>query len=95
MFRDPPSDNYFFPPIRMVLPPQTAQVPFTALRPFFRVTSSGLFTSCCFLHLKQYAFISPSCGVIGKKPPSPSATIIPQLTYERNTSVLRFTTQPL
>jgi len=43
--------------MRLTFAPHTEQVPLVALRPFFRVTTLGFFTSCCALHLKQYAFI--------------------------------------
>lgn len=90
MFRGPLWHDYFIPPIRLILPPQTVQIPLTALRPFFSVTSLGSFMSRLVLHLKQYAFISASTEVIGKEPPSPSSTIIPHLTRERNPKSLRF-----
>lgn len=43
--------------MRLTFPPHTEQVPLVALRPFFKVTTLGFLTSCCALHLKQYAFI--------------------------------------
>ena len=43
--------------MRLTFPPHLEQVPLVALRPFFKVTTLGFLTSCCALHLKQYAFI--------------------------------------
>ncbi len=53
-------ENPYPVPILDILVPQTGQDPCVAFLPFLKVTALGLRISRLVLHLKQYAFISPS-----------------------------------